>query len=191
MTKNVFVVDELGNKYASTYFKRAKGLVKNGRARWLDEDTICLACPPDTINSEDEMMDNMNNTGMNVEMPEVIENNTAEIAKDVKVEDILERIDAIIAQGDMINDAIDHIANLSDDAVTQAEAIERLISSREATNQAMIDLLKRVYIDRSRPDACSTADWAIEKLAGMNFYGLDADTAKVVADSILNIMNKA
>ena len=191
MTKNVFVVDELGNKYASTYFKRAKGLVKNGRARWLDEDTICLVCPPDTINSEDEMMDNMNNTGMNVEMPEVIENNTAEIAKDVNVADIFERIDAIIAQGDMINDAIDHISNLSDDSVTQAEAIERIVSAREATNQAMIDLLKRVYIERTRPSAVTNADKVIERLAGMNFYGLGPDTAQIVMDAILNIMNKA
>ena len=35
MTKNVIVVDEQGNEYGATYPKRAKGLVKNGRARFV------------------------------------------------------------------------------------------------------------------------------------------------------------
>ena len=47
--KNIRVVDEQGNEYEATYPKRAKGLVKNGRARFIDENTICLACPPDTM----------------------------------------------------------------------------------------------------------------------------------------------
>ena len=46
MEKNVAVVDEFGNEYEATYPKRAKGLVKNGRARFVDENKICLACPP-------------------------------------------------------------------------------------------------------------------------------------------------
>ena len=54
--KNVIVVDEQGNEYEATYPKRAKGLVKNGRARFLDEHTICLACPPDQMNLEDKTM---------------------------------------------------------------------------------------------------------------------------------------
>ena len=32
--KNVIVVDEQGNEYEATYPKRAKGLVKSGRARY-------------------------------------------------------------------------------------------------------------------------------------------------------------
>ena len=44
--KNIIVVDEQGNEYEATYLKRAKGLVKNGRARFINENTICLACPP-------------------------------------------------------------------------------------------------------------------------------------------------
>ena len=34
--KNIVVVDEQGNEYEATYPKRAKGLVKNGRARFID-----------------------------------------------------------------------------------------------------------------------------------------------------------
>ena len=42
MTKNVSVIDENGIKQSSTYPKRAAGLVKKGRARWIDDETICL-----------------------------------------------------------------------------------------------------------------------------------------------------
>ena len=56
ITKNVNVVDEFGKEYEATYIKRAKGLVKNGRARFINENSICLACPP--INYlEDKIMD--------------------------------------------------------------------------------------------------------------------------------------
>ena len=56
--KNIIVVDEQGNEYEATYPKRAKGLVKNGRARFVDENKICLACPPDKILEEEKMEEN-------------------------------------------------------------------------------------------------------------------------------------
>ncbi|MHC1693910.1 MAG: hypothetical protein AB9835_01245 [Eubacteriales bacterium] len=55
--KNINVIDEKGNNYEATYPKRARGLVKNGRARFVDENTICLACPPNN-NLEDNYMNN-------------------------------------------------------------------------------------------------------------------------------------
>ena len=68
MEKNVTVVDEQGHVYGATYPKRAKGLVKNGRARFVDENTICLACPPNQILEDTEMSENINmneNTNQN------------------------------------------------------------------------------------------------------------------------------
>ena len=59
--KNIIVVDEQGNEYEATYPKRAKGLVKNGRARFVDENKICLACPPDKILEEEKMSNNTTN----------------------------------------------------------------------------------------------------------------------------------
>ena len=47
----------MGNEYEATYPKRAKGLVKNGRARFIDEHTLCLACPPNDY-LEDKSMNN-------------------------------------------------------------------------------------------------------------------------------------
>ncbi|MHB1153180.1 MAG: hypothetical protein ACYCWE_13285 [Eubacteriales bacterium] len=40
--KNIRVIDESGNKYEATFNKRAIGLVKKGRARFVDDTTICL-----------------------------------------------------------------------------------------------------------------------------------------------------
>jgi hypothetical protein len=73
MTKNVTVVDEQGNQHGATYPKRAKGLVKNGRARFVDENTICLACPPNEILEDTEMSENINineNTNQNAVLTE-------------------------------------------------------------------------------------------------------------------------
>lgn len=62
------VLDNNGNELSSTYPKRARGLVKKGRARFIDDSTIVLeetqsnrteACPPIDIQSEDmKMFDN-------------------------------------------------------------------------------------------------------------------------------------
>ena len=59
--KNIRVVDANGNEYEATWPKRAKGLVKNGRARFISDDTICLACPPNQ-NLEDTEMTTTENT---------------------------------------------------------------------------------------------------------------------------------
>ena len=58
--KTVIVIDEQGNKLESTYPKRAKGLIKNGRARVVDENTICLVDLPKQIILEDNKMNNNN-----------------------------------------------------------------------------------------------------------------------------------
>ena len=71
IVKNIIVVDEQGNEYEATYPKRAKGLVKNGRAHFIDENTICLACPPDTKLEDKNMSENTVN--VNVEVPTEID----------------------------------------------------------------------------------------------------------------------
>lgn len=42
MIQRITVLDESGNVIGDTYPKRAKGLVKKGRALYVDETTICL-----------------------------------------------------------------------------------------------------------------------------------------------------
>ena len=58
--KNIIVVDEQGNTLEATYPKRAKGLVKKGRARFISENVICLACPPENM-EENAMSNNVSN----------------------------------------------------------------------------------------------------------------------------------
>ena len=60
MAKNVIVIDEQGNEYEATYPKRAKGLVKSGRARFVNENKICLACPPKEYLEDKNMSQEIN-----------------------------------------------------------------------------------------------------------------------------------
>lgn len=50
---NIIVVDAQGNEYGVTSPKRAKGLVKSGKARFIEENRICLASPSKTIREEE------------------------------------------------------------------------------------------------------------------------------------------
>ena len=62
--KTVRVLDEAGHEYEATYTKRAKGLVKHGRARFADDSqtVIILACPPNqNMILEDNTMNEQNN----------------------------------------------------------------------------------------------------------------------------------
>lgn len=85
IAKNIIVVDEQGNEYEATYLKRAKGLVKNGRARFISENKICLACPPYTI-LEDTIMSNnstVNNKCMSEEINRVLQENSQADVKEI------------------------------------------------------------------------------------------------------------
>ncbi len=137
MPKNIAVVDENGNEYEATYPKRARGLVKKGRARFIDESTICLACPPDNI-SEDSIMTEEKNTYKDAntedigvsENTNIIDENTgasdlaestepetktetAETAEEnITVREILKRIDDISTDGAFLTSAISELANV-------------------------------------------------------------------------------
>ncbi len=152
--KNVKVVDEKGNILEATYPKRAKGLVKNGRARFVDENTICLACPPNKI-LEDNKMDNINidkTTGLVTETP----------ASKYNLEYALEQIERIANDTEHITKAIDALETVAvnneptleqggaNDKV--AEAINETVKAREITNQKLIDFYSKM-VDELKPNA--------------------------------------
>ena len=93
--KNIIVVDEQGNEYEATYPKRAKGLVKNGRARFVDENKICLACPPDKILEEEKMSNNINKTQ--------VFNQIVELQKN------LESLDKVLFKIQCVNDSQSYV----------------------------------------------------------------------------------
>ena len=75
--KNIIVTDEFGNKLAQPYPKRAKGLIKKGRAEQIGENEIRLLscsvmpCQEDKMNTLNNFTDN--NISINPETGEVIE----------------------------------------------------------------------------------------------------------------------
>ena len=103
--KNVIVVDEQGNILEATYPKRAKGLVKKGRPRFISESMICLACPPEKM--EENEMSNTQNKFDNLEIliDEYVSRQSgfsaskAELMKAVNDEKFIIAVDAAVKNG--------------------------------------------------------------------------------------------
>lgn len=133
--KNIHVVDERGNVYEATWPKRARGLVKNGRARFLSDDTICLACPPN-FDLEDAKMNDK-----------------------VELSWLLQQIAALQSDTEYLKEAFAHLAQMNvggktapgepEDVAGQAKAnaLRDIVCSREATNQQLLALYRNMYYD--------------------------------------------
>lgn len=153
--KNVLVVDEQGNEYEATWPKRARGLVKKGRARFLSENKICLACPPVIDMEDDEMADiEMNNI-------KVAENDAAE-AEEVEVIDlayIFKQVKAIQTQTEYLIEVVNKLSQMSDgdsgegcspgniQGQAKAQALGDVVRCRETTNQQLLNFYMTVYND--------------------------------------------
>ena len=147
--KNIIVVDENGTVFESTWLKRANGLVKKGRARWLDERTICLACPPEK--TEDNKMENVRQTETATE-PVTAAGNAKQAGTGLTIEDLLDRMDAIreemLSMKELLK-SMEVIANQGgeDDAGHIAEAAGQAFVARETTCQQQLRFLEKVYGD--------------------------------------------
>ena len=125
--KTVIVIDEQGNKLESTYPKRAKGLIKNGRARVVDENTICLVDLPKNIILEENKM---NNNNINLE-----EN------KEVKIDlsYIMNKIDEITKMNLSLINGQDF------GEMSVVPGAKNPVQSICETNNKMIDFLQDIY----------------------------------------------
>lgn len=151
------VVDEIGNTLSPTYIRRAKGLVKAGRAYWTSPDMseICLYDPPDDINIKPE--DIMNDT----------ETRTNELTEDdynslhsgeVTLETILDRMDAIRADCQHIYTALELLKNFNVNEspngglgdAERAKTILAIVQCRETTLQRELALYEKIYNDLVR-----------------------------------------
>ena len=152
IAKNIRVVDNFGKEYEATYLKRAKGLVKNGRARFIDENTICLVCPPE-IELEDNDMSENKQTKKSVETVPAI----PESEKQLTSREIFDKISELQEQ---LTKNSYHSLHRLDDSVTQVcsaeENTERqeqiteicsVFKTREATLLKMLQLYERMYAD--------------------------------------------
>ncbi len=147
--KNVIVVDENGKEYETTYPKRAKGLVKNGRARFIDENTICLACPPDNELEDNKMSENkkvVNETNAKAEAT------TQETTK-YTIDYILTMLENISKDSAYLTAALEKLSKLESkcpgDVGTAdlADAIAHVVDAREDTNRKLIALYEKMYDD--------------------------------------------
>lgn len=145
MEKTIHVVDEAGNRYEATYAKRAKGLVKHGRARFIDEDTICLACPPKPQNiSEEITMTNTENKEMKnteAKIPKEPET-TATYTLEYALAQIEKITNSIISTN--LNEAFRAIDGGSDDS---AENMADIVRARETTNQRLLAFYEKMVDD--------------------------------------------
>lgn len=151
--KNIIVVDEQGKQYEATYPKRAKGLVKNGRARFIDTNKICLVCPPN--NTEDNNM-----------------SDAIETKEKYTLDYVLNQIEQIVKDTEYIHNALEQLALMPQSAPgdiagqEKAKALGDIVRSRETTNQQALKLYEKMY-DDLKPHEESTKSKALEMLAGI------------------------
>ena len=144
MEKNVVVVDEQGNEYGATYPKRAKGLVKNGRARFIDEHKICLACPPNEYLEDKEMSDNKN---------AITQEPVVEQTQDIGMGYVFAEIRALREQTEYLNEALKMLQSVASEgpgdigAQQKARGIADVVQCRETTNQQLLRFYEKVYDD--------------------------------------------
>lgn len=165
--KNVIVVDESGNEYGATWPKRARGLVKSGRARFIDENRICLACPPNIneITEDIKMSENKKIEAAeaveNTEIAEATENTATKYTIDYVLEQIaklqqqitessyysLHRLsDAVysIYGNDSESDGSDESEESRNDSVS---CVCEIFRYREVTLQKMLAFYEKMYDD--------------------------------------------
>ena len=162
--KNIIVVDEQGNEYEATYPKRAKGLVKNGRARFITQNKICLLCPP-KIEMEDNKMSENINVNENVEVnPEVVlnkanENKVSINAVSDRLLTVREIFEKIVELQKQLTESSYHSLHRLDDSISSICADENeeksqqitevcsVFKMRETTLLKMLELYEKMYDD--------------------------------------------
>ena len=167
------VIDDEGTVYEATYPKRARGLVKSGRARFVNEHTICLARPAiqdareAAQPSSPRVMEDAIMEESNVDYIPAVEEQPSSIG--MHPDKLLERIDRIMADTAYLHEAIETIGSFGDvtgpgvQLDTRPQAIGALVSGREATNQKVLALLEKMY-DDMRPDKPITEQEALNLL---------------------------
>ena len=125
--KRIEVVDACGVFMHNTYERRARGLVKKGRAQFLTASKICLRPLPEKL--EDWMME------------------------PIQKEEVLNRIDQILHQTEHLQQAFSAIEKIPQDldehtCELRTRAIYEIVEAREKTNREVLALLQAM-LDKS------------------------------------------
>ena len=191
MEKNVIVVDEQGNEYGATYPKRAKGLVKKGRARFVDDNTICLACPPNEYLEDMKMSENTKEKAITVDKS----------GCEINEKYIFEEIKAIREQTAYLNDTIKAISVIEVDELAcpgsdkKVNACVEIVKCRETTNQQLLKFYEKAYDDLASKERNERAE-KIRLIKELQFSVLkemrsllDEDDLSAVASNVRSQVN--
>ena len=141
--KNIIVVDEQGNEYEATYLKRAKGLVKNGRARFINENTICLACPPKEYLEDNKMENKLTEREIFEQIVALQKQITENSANSLH----------------RLGDTIDSVYSTEEDTGTeQVSEVCNVFAMREHNLRLMLELYIKMYDDVKKTDEERKAD---------------------------------
>ena len=173
MEKNVSVIDSSGRLIGTTYPKRAKGLVKNRRARYVStesEDAICLTCPPD--NMEDiTMTDNSLKTATtNTLAEEQIQAETNPDTRTPSAEYALRMLEAIALDTEVMKRAVSQASPETDNGLAH------MIEAHEKTNRELISFYTQMYEEFKPAGAAKKSNTVtrFEEIAAM-LKGLNKD----------------
>ena len=181
------VVDSSGKIIGRTYEKRAKGLVKKGRARFTDENRITLLPSEDAheyTDTEGYKMDERINT-----------ENISEENGQYTIESVMQCMKKILDDTQYIKDAIFNVTEIpSGDAgdcgspgdiagKAKAEAISTIVREREDTNQKLIDFYNKVYNDlKAQQFSASDVEKKIELINKL--YALPIPEENIIVDTL-------
>ena len=188
--KTVQVRDEAGNRYEATYPKRARGLVKHGRARFTDESQteIILTCPPNQnlILEDNTMTEQMNNT------QETANTATEKNAPQLTAKEIFDQI--AVLQRQFVESSYNALYRLTDATngicgdgcfesdETKGEAIEsvaRAFRMREETYQTMLEMYQQMYndlrSDQKTEQTCDKIEAISDAFVNYGSFITDAD----------------
>lgn len=211
--KNIRVVDEQGKDYGATYPKRARGLVKTGRARFINDDVICLACPPNKIF-------NYNNDYLeDIKMSNDIFDNTIKALKDDNFEGAvkalkgfnyadnkesskynweyaLEKIEKISDNTEYIKEALIKIEAIGGDSIdgtgqAKAEAIREAVKSHEETNRKLIEFYRAMYDDLKPNKPNNSSKEIMQKMIVEKISNIDIGDVDDQPDFIEKLMRFA
>jgi len=204
ITKNILVTDLTGKKLAPTYARRAKSLIKKGRARWSDDGMteIRLLVSPeyyykgdnamDMDESEGIMADTSINETLKSSPPKAEPLKTANGGEiELTVGYILGQIEKIRSDTAYIYESLKQVQNIQPFAPTmnsadyasqsKADAIGAIVGSREATNQKLLSMYEQMYNDIKPVKAVSGAS---EKEMMLKWVREMAASSDYLAESI-------
>ena len=212
MEKNVVVIDEQGNKIGATFPKRAKGLVKKGRARFVDENTICLACPPKEFLEDNKMNNNINESVEKIIINTIEENDISEEdideteVKPLTSREIFEQIKKL--QEDKLKSPLnsfdklagtvgmifDQEAQENEDRVKVVELLTDAFNSREETTWKILKLYEKMQEDVAKLEKLAQTRALIQgtyvgMLVGTNNSHLDDDLKVEQNQAIIDKMS--